>query len=151
MKYLALLTYLILPISVPAQIIYKCTNSDNSISFQGDPCTLKQSSKRIDIEVGPAHTGTPWYKNRGSAHTVGSADPVYRQNKKVNKVVKKKNDNTCQHYKDRLNDAQEIRWDIKKRRYYSRSQKDIYERRISDAKNDVAKHCHAQSRGLSSN
>lgn len=150
MNYLTLLICILLPVSVSAERYYQCTNSDGSIIFQSEACSENQSSKPIDIEISSKKSAEPWYKNRGSAHTVGSADPVNGKTKRT-KEARNKADKSCQKYKDRLQDAEDTRWDIKKRRHYSREQKQLYEQRISEAKKAVAQNCNAKNKGLRAN
>lgn len=106
--------------------IYTCTNADGSIIMQSNPCSFNQSSKRLDYNFKKNYE-TPWYKKNN----------IYIQdnnNQTYNKKLSNKNigdeDNyselQCNKLKNQLKANDDLRFDIKKRRDYSKSQKNIY-------------------------
>jgi len=127
-----IIIFLILTNHVIAGQLYTCIDPDKTTTIQSKPCNKEQLSKTLNYNY-KKNNREPWYKNKSFIKNNNSQNIINKNTSPEN--------NECKYYKKKLEDAEKIRWDIKKRRHYSKQQKKYYDNKIDEEKKNVKTYC----------
>jgi len=130
-----------------AEQLYKCTDENGRVAFQGLPCTASQGeSKSITIKtsknpnyIPPTHPSNTIESN-AEAYEKALIRAEKRQNKRSDKLMADYDKKVCDRYKGYLQDEVD-RWKTVESNGYKQWQKEHYLARIKSAEREMKAQC----------